>query len=49
MALRLLNELHLEFLSLREAAENRHESTHVKMPFCWKYHAMAHIVEHYIT
>ena len=38
MIVKLLTEHHLEFLSLKDAAGE----THVKMPHCWKSHALAH-------
>ena len=34
---------HLEFLSLKEDCTGVSESTHVKMPHCWKSHVAAHI------
>ena len=40
---KLLTEHHLEFLSLKGGCRGSSESTHVKMPQCWKSHAMAHI------
>ena len=39
----LLTEHHLEFLSLKGGCRGSSESTHVKMPHCWKSHATAHI------
>ena len=39
----LLTEHHLEFLSLKEGCTSSSESTHAKMPHCWKSHAMAQI------
>ena len=42
MIFRLLAELHLEFLSLKGGCRGLWESTHVKMPHCWKSHALAH-------
>ena len=44
MIVRLLTEHHLAFLSLKESCRGSSESTHVKMPHCWKSHALAHIV-----
>ena len=38
-----LSEHHLKFLSLKEGCRGWRESTHVKMPHCWKSHATAHI------
>ena len=43
MIVKLLTEHHLEFLSLKGGCRGSHESTHVKMPHCWKSHALAHI------
>ena len=44
MSVKLLTEHHLEFLSLKGGCTGSSESTNVKMPHCWKSHAMAHIV-----
>ena len=49
MNIKLLTELHLEFVSLKEAAQASSESTLVKMPHCWKSHVVAqlsHIFRH---
>ena len=43
MIVKLLTEHHLEFLSLTGGCRGLSESTHVKMPHCWKSHALAHI------
>ena len=43
MTVKLVTEHHLEFLSLKGAAE-AYESTFVKMPHCWKSHVTAHLV-----
>ena len=43
MTVRLLTEHHLEFLSLKWSCTGSSESTLVKMPHCWKSHAMAQI------
>ena len=32
----------MEFLSLKVGCRGSSESTHVKMPHCWKSHALAH-------
>ena len=40
MIVKLLTTQHLEFLSLKGGSS---ESTHVKMPHCWKSHATAQI------
>ena len=42
MIVKLLTEHHLEFLSLKGGCRDSFESTRVKMPHCWKSHAMAH-------
>ena len=44
MIVKLLTEHNLEFLSLKGGCRDSSESTHVKMPQCWKSHALAHIV-----
>ena len=36
MIVKLLTEYHLEFLSLKGGCTCSSESTHVKMPHCWK-------------
>ena len=43
MIVKLLTEHHLEFLSLKGGCRSLSESTHVKMPHCWKSHVMAQI------
>ena len=42
MIVKLLTEQHLGFLSLKGGCTGSSESTHVKMPHCWKSHATAH-------
>ena len=42
MIVKLLTEQHLECLSLKGGCRGSSESTHVKMPNCWKCHALAH-------
>ena len=44
MIVKLLTEHHLEFLSFKGGCTGSYESTHVKMPHCWKSHATAQIV-----
>ena len=44
MIVKLLNEHHLEFLSVIGGCRGSSESTHVKMPHCWKSHATAHFL-----
>ena len=46
MIVKLLTELHLEFLSLKGGCRGSSESTLVKMSNCWKSHVMAHIILH---
>ena len=43
MIVKLLTEHHLEFLSLKGGCTCLSESTHIKIPHCWKSHAGAHI------
>ena len=45
MIVKLLTEHHLEFLSLKGGCRGSSESTHVKMPHCWKSHALAYIIQ----
>ena len=44
MIVKLLTEHHLEFLSLKGGCTGSSESTHVKMPHCWKSHATARLI-----
>ena len=44
MSVKLLTEDNLEFLSLKGGCTGSSESTHVKMPHCWKSHAAAHML-----
>ena len=44
MIVKLLTEHHLEFLSLKEGCRGLSESTFVKMPHCWKSHALVQII-----
>ena len=41
MAVKLLDEHHLEFLSLKGGCAGSSKSTLVKMPHCWKSHVVA--------
>ena len=43
MIVKLLTEQHLEFLSLQGGCRDSTESTLVKIPNCWKSHALAHL------
>ena len=43
MSVKLLMEHHLKYLSLKWGCTSSSESTHVKMPHCWKTHVTAHI------
>ena len=42
MIVKLLTERHLEFLSLKGGFKGSSESTHVKIPHCWKLRVAAH-------
>ena len=42
MIVKLQTEHHLEFLSLKGGCGGSSESTYVKIPHCWKSHALAH-------
>ena len=44
MIVKLLTEYHLEFLSLKGCCRGSSESTYVKMPHCWKSHALAQLI-----
>ena len=44
MIVKLLTEHHLELLSLKGGCTDSSESTLVKMPQCWKSHAMAQFI-----
>ena len=44
MSVKLLTKHHLEVLSLKGGCRSLPESTHVKMPHCWKSHALAQIL-----
>ena len=44
MIVKLLTEHHLEFLSFIGGFRGFSESTHVKMPHCWKCHVLAQIL-----
>ena len=41
LIVKLLTEHHLECVSLKGGCRGSFESTHVKMPHCWKSHALA--------
>ena len=43
MIVKLLTEHHLEFLSFTGGCRGSSESSHVKMPHCWKSHARAQL------
>ena len=43
MIVKLLTEHHLEFLSLKGGCGGSSESTHVKMPHCWKSCVVSHM------
>ena len=44
MIVKLLNEHHLEFLSLKGGCRDSPQSTLVKMSNCWKSPAVAHML-----
>ena len=44
MIVKRLTEHHLEFLSLKGGCTGSSASTHVKMPHCWKSHALAYMI-----
>ena len=44
MSVKLLTEHHLELLSLKGGCIGSSESTHVKMPHCWKSRVAAQII-----
>ena len=48
MTLKLLNEHHMEFLSIKGGCTDSSESTHLKMPHCWKSHARAQFLFHMV-
>ena len=48
MNVKLLTEHHLQFLSLKWGGRGSSESTHVKMPHCWKSHALAHFYIYFV-
>ena len=43
MSVELLTEHHLEFLGFKGGFTGSSESTHVKIPHCWKSHVAAHL------
>ena len=43
MIVKLLTEHHLEILSQKGDCRGSSESTHVKIPHCWKSHALAQL------
>ena len=47
MIVKLLTEHYLEFLSLKGGCRGSSESTHVKMPHCWKSHVVAQFMMYY--
>ena len=44
MIVKLLTEQHLEVLSLKWGCRGSSESTHFKMPHCWKSRVTAHVL-----
>ena len=49
MIVKLLTEQHLEYLSLKGGCRGSSESTHVKLPHCWKSHALAHFLTEFVS
>ena len=47
MTIKLLTEHNFEFLRLKAGCRGSSESTHVKLPHCWKSHALAQIIKYY--
>ena len=47
MIVKLLTEHHLEGLSFKGGCRGSSESTHLKMPHCWKSHALAQIFNYF--
>ena len=43
LIVKLLTEHHLECLSLKGCGTGSSESTHVRMPYCWKSHTLAQL------
>ena len=43
MSVKVLTEHYLQFLTLKGGCRGMSESTHVKMPHCWKPRALAQI------
>ena len=44
MIIKLLTDLHLEFLSLKGGCRGSSESTNFKLPHCWKSHVAAQML-----
>ena len=44
MIVKLLAEHHLDFPELKGGCRGSSESTHVKMPHCWKSHGLAQYI-----
>ena len=44
MIVKLPTGHHLDFVSSKGGCRGSSESTHVKMPHCWKSHATAHLL-----
>ena len=45
MIVKLQTDHHLEFLSLKGGCRGSSESTQVKIPHCWKSHALAQLLD----
>ena len=48
MIVKLLTEHRLEFLNLQGGCTGSSKSTLVKIPNCWKSHALAHLIAHHL-
>ena len=46
MIVKPLTKHHFEFLSLKGGCRGSSESTHAKMPHCWKSHALANLLSY---
>ena len=46
LSVKLLTEHHLEFLGLSGGCTGSSESTHIKLPHCWKLHLAAQLYYH---
>ena len=49
MSVKLVTVCHLEFLILKGGCRGSSESTHVKIPHCWKSHVAAQLYRQFIN